>query len=121
MKKAIRISGIIWAVFMVLFAVIFLIAALTSNGIKEDMIAEIMKNPDVTREVAEQAFNIAIYMAYGAAVYLFVGAAYSIVLVSSAGSSVGKGLGIFLGVLGIVLGAELPGILFIVDSAKNRQ
>jgi hypothetical protein len=53
-------------------------------------------------------------------IWLFVAAAYSFVLVGLRNKQTGKGAGIALGIVGIVLGAELPGIFTIIDAAKNR-
>ena len=122
MKKAIRISGIIWGVFVALGALVVLILAGGSGAVKDEVINQTMSNTaGLTREQAELAFDILITVLFVAGGFMVVGAVFSFVLVGLAGSGMGKGAGIFVGILGIVLAAELPGILFIVDSAKNRS
>ena len=122
MKKAIRISGIIWGVFVALGALVVLILAGGSGAVKDEVINQTMSNTaGLTREQAELAFDILITVLFVAGGLMVAGAVFSFVLVGLAGSSMGKGAGIFVGILGIVLAAELPGILFIVDSAKNRS
>ncbi len=122
MKKAIRISGIIWGVFMAVGALVVLILAGSSGAVKDEVINQTMsQTAGLTREQAELAFNMLINVLFVAGGFMVAGAIFSFVLVGLAGSNMGKGPGIFVGILGIVLSAELPAILFIVDSAKNRS
>ncbi|MBO5529699.1 MAG: hypothetical protein J6A47_10385, partial [Bacilli bacterium] len=77
--------------------------------------------PQLTRQEIEALVNVAVTIYGVVAFYAIVAAIYSFVLVGlGRNTTMGKGGGIALGVVGIVLGATLPGIFFIIDSAKTR-
>ena len=109
MKKAILIVGIIWIVLSLVIAVVEItygigqITNLSSNSVDW--------KPDYARGTA----NIII-----GAIYV-VAAVLSFVTILKRNSNMSKKAGIALGVVSIVFGATVPGILFIVDSAKTRQ
>lgn len=125
MKKAILISGIIWAVISIVLAIVFvsmgglsLSAMETAEG--QQVIQDFATQNKVTVEAAKAALTVSATALVVAGIWLFVAAAYSFVLVGLRNKTTGKAGGIALGVVGIVLGAELPGILTLIDSAKNR-
>ena len=53
--------------------------------------------------------------------WLLSGVAFSIVDIVKRNSEMSKAKGIVLGVFSTVFGAVVPGILFIIDSAKTRK
>ena len=109
MKKAILIGGIIWMILCL------------AGGIFEIVfgIGDLMK---ITGENIELDPNIALGVAnILVGVWLLAGAVFSLVDVLKRNSNMGKGAGIALGVVSLVFAAELPGVLFIIDSAKNRE
>lgn len=125
MKKAILISGIIWAVVSIVLAIVFvsmgglsLSAMETAEG--QQVIQDFATQNKVTVEAAKAALTVSATALVVVGIWLFVAAAYSFVLVGLRNKATGKAGGIALGVVGIVLGAELPGILTLIDSAKNR-
>ena len=117
MKKAIQITGIIWAVMCGITAIVFL----AGGSLFAAAFAEIMKQqggvPEEEIKIAAAAM-LAMYIVLG--VIMLVAAIYSIVLVALKNKQMAKGAGIALGAIGIVVGAELPGIFFLIDSIKNR-
>ena len=125
MKKAILISGIIWAVASIVLAIVFVSMgglSLTAMGTQEGqkVINDFAAQNNVTVEAAKAALTVSATALVVAGIWLFVAAAYSFVLVGLRNKQTGKGAGIALGIVGIVLGAELPGIFTIIDAAKNR-
>ena len=121
MKKAILISGIFWAVFSGIAALIlFLVGAVVNSP---EVIQETVNQSQgtITLEQAQVAAAAAQALMIGWAVYFLLGLVFAIVLIVLRNNlRIGKGAGIALGIVGVVLGATLPGIFFIVDSAKNR-
>ena len=125
MKKAILISGIIWAVASIVLAIVFVSMGGLSLSVMEtaegqQAIQEYATQNKVTVEAAKAALIVGATALVVVGIWLFVAAAYSFVLVGLRNKATGKAGGIVLGVVGIVLGAELPGILTLIDSAKNR-
>jgi hypothetical protein len=122
MKKAITVSGIIWGIFMLLLGVIFLFVFFGAQGGTGSLVDQMAQQyPQLTRQEIEALVNIAVTIYGVVAFYAIVAAIYSFVLVGlGRNTTMGKGGGIALGVVGIVLGATLPGIFFIIDSAKTR-
>jgi len=125
MKKAILISGIIWAVASIVLAIVFVSMGGLSLSVMEtaegqQVIQEYATQNKVTVEAAKAALIVGATALVVVGIWLFVAAAYSFVLVGLRNKATGKAGGIVLGVVGIVLGAELPGILTLIDSAKNR-
>ena len=125
MKKAILISGIIWDVASIVLAIVFVSMGGLSLSVMEtaegqQAIQEYATQNKVTVEAAKAALIVGATALVVVGIWLFVAAAYSFVLVGLRNKATGKAGGIVLGVVGIVLGAELPGILTLIDSAKNR-
>ena len=109
MKKAILIVGIIWAILCLLLGIFEIVYAIFdfSGG----TIGGTTLEPDAIRGTANLILGI----------WLLVGACLSCITVIKRNSNMSRKHGITLGVFAIIFGAEVPGILFIVDSAKNRQ
>ncbi len=109
MKKAILIVGIIWIVLSLGAAIseitygIGQLVDLSAGGVEW--------KPDVVLGSA----NIVI------GGYYVISIIMTLVLILTRNSKMGKGAGIALGIIAIVLGSLVPGILFIVDSANNRK
>lgn len=130
MKKAILISGIIWAVVSIVLAIVFVLmgglslAKLSLSNTGSVSIDQCEYDPMRDDFICPQGENNFLIVSATALVvvgiWLFVAAAYSFVLVGLRNKATGKAGGIVLGIVGIVLGAELPGILTLIDSAKNR-
>ena len=118
MKKAILISGIIWGVLAVITGIIFL-AVSPVFGSKEVIDEVIKNNPDITREAAEAAAAVLVTTFAVIGGELLAGGVFSFVLAGVRNKG-GKGAGIALGIVGIVLGAILPGIFTLIDAIKNR-
>jgi len=109
MKKAIKISAIITIVIWSLsgiFEVIY--GALEFFNLK----------------IGEMTYFANVPLAIGNVVlgaWLLSGVAFSIVDIVKRNSEMSKTKGVILGVVSALLGAVVPGILFIIDSAKNRK
>ena len=125
MKKAILITGIIWTILcflgMILFAVFGSIYMLALQAANSDLIAQVAQQNKVSVEEARQVITVIAGVFIVAAVEMLLGFIFSIVLMAKRNSEMSKGAGIALGVVGAVLGSTLPGIFFIVDSAKSRH
>ena len=109
MKKAILIVGIIWAILCLIlgiFQIVYGVFDFTDRTITGGS-----ADPDPIRGTANLIVGI----------WLLIGACLSCLTVFKRESNMSKKQGITLGVFCIIFGAEVPGILFIVDSAKNRQ
>ena len=123
MKKAVLITGIIWAiamgVSMIIFGILSIIYVAAANS--PEAIAQAAQAAKVTEEEAKAvAVAIALFMVV-ATIYCITGLVFSIVFAATRNKEFGKGKGIALGIIGAILGAELPGIFYIIDSAKTRQ
>ena len=114
MKKGIVISGIITIVGYSITALVLAII-----GIVDIVSANIDAIEEGAMELPE--LLIAGIVLVSIAGYFLLGMIMSIVLIAKRNSNMGKGAGIALGVIGIALSAVVPGILFLVDSAKNRN
>lgn len=119
MKKAILGVGIAWAIVCLITAAILIPIGILATD--PQVIDQAVAQGGVTRAQAEEAAKILQLFCLIVGDWLVVAAAFSFVLVGIRNKGFGKGAGIALGVVGIVLGSEAPGILFIVDSAKNRN
>ena len=121
MKKAILISGIFWAVVCGITALILFLVGAVANS--PEVIQEVVNQSQgtVTMEQAQAAAAAAQALMIGWAVYFLLGLVFAIVLIALRNNQrLSKGAGIALGIVGVVFGATLPGIFFIVDSAKTR-
>ena len=122
MKKAILISGIFWAVFCAITALILFLVGAVANS--PEVIQETVNQSQgtITLEQAQVAAAAAQALMIGWAVYFVLGLVFAIVLIVLRNNlRIGKGAGIALGVFGIIVGAVVPGIFFIADSAQTRK
>lgn len=109
MKNAIKIAGIVTIIIWGLsgiFEVIY--GALEFNDLK----------------IGDMTYFANIPLAIGnvvLGVWLLSGVAFSIVDIVKRNSEMSKTKGIILGVVSVVLGAIVPGILFVIDSVKTRK
>ena len=118
MKKAILISGIIWGILLALTAIILF--AVGANATNPEVVQEIANMQHITVAEAEKLAKDAQLVLIVSGAVLSVATVFSFVLVGLRNSTMHKGLGITFGIIGIVIGAQLPGIFFIIDSARNR-
>ena len=118
MKKAILGTGIGWGILCIILAIVFFV--LGANATDPQVIQQAQQQPGVTPEQAQAAAQALQYLLIVSAIFMVLSAIYSFVLIALRNSSIGKGGGIALGVIGIVIGATLPSVFFLVDSAKNR-
>lgn len=109
MKKAILIVGIIWTVLCFSGAIAEIITAI-GQFVN-------LQGPEVTWQADPERGTINLILG----IYLIVGGILSLVMINKRNSEMTKGAGITLGVFGIIFGADVPGVLFIVDSAINRK
>ena len=123
MKKAINITGILWTLALIggMFACIGLGAFCFMALESAKDLAEIAKSAQITLEEAKNVVPMLGGMLICAGVLYLVGAVLCIVMTAKRNSNMSKGAGIALGVFGILTGGTLPGLLFIIDSAKTRQ
>ena len=113
MKKAILISGIVTIVSYATVMLIFLIVGFVNIAAKG--MAE--TGPGAV-EAEELAIVGAVFL--GLAGGLLLAVIFAGIMIGKRFSGMGKGAGITLGVFGVLSGAVVPGIIFIVDSAKTR-
>lgn len=118
MKKAILITGIIWGILCVIGALIML--PLGAAATTPEFVQELMKAGQVTEAEAKAVALVTAEILFSIGAWLLVGGVFSFVLAGIRNKGFSKGAGIALGIIGIVVGAELPGIFMIVDSAVNR-
>lgn len=109
MKKAILITGIIWAVLCLAGAIVEITYGI--GQLTPLQSASVEWKADVALGTA----NICI------GCDLAIAAALSLVLVFTRNSKMSKTAGLILGIVAAVLGSLVPGILFAVDSVQTRQ
>ncbi len=117
MKKAILGTGIGWGILLLISAIPLIIFAIVARS--PEFVQALVKE-GISQQEAELA---ATAMGTGfmiAAIVCVIAAVYSFVLIGLRNAKMGKGAGIALGVVGIVIGATLPAIFFLVDSAMTR-
>ena len=122
MSKAVRIASIIWIVLCAILAIVF--DAVGSFMLANvDQIAQEMVKTDAAIKLADAqaatAYVGIVMVIWGA--YFVAGIVFSIIYIVLANKKIRKGAGIALGIVGAVLGAELPGILFVVHAAKDLE
>ena len=113
MRKGVLISGIITIVVYGIMAMVFGIVGLVN------LVANDMAQADPGAIKPEELAALATVFLVIAGTCL-LGLIFAAIMVGKRNSSMGKGGGITLGVFGIIMGAVVPGIFFIIDSAKNR-
>ena len=118
MKKAILITGIIWGILCIIGALIML--PLGAVATTPEFVQELVKTGQVTEAEAKAVALATAGVLFGIGGWLLVGGIFSFVLAGIRNKGFSKGAGIALGIIGIVVGAELPAIFMIVDSAVNR-
>ena len=123
MKKGVLVSGIIWIIMSAIALLIFVIMAGVSYfGLSDSQVlADSARAAGTTVEAAKEALTLTATMFTCAAIEMVLTIVFSIVLIAKRNSNMGKGAGIALGIVSIVFGSVLPGIFFIVDSAKTRS
>ena len=122
MKKAVLITGVIWAVLTFLCALVFMILGLVFISAAPEVAQTlVIEGEELTPEqILALVYGIAGVFVFFA-VYFIIGGVFSIVLVvNRANEKIKKGAGIALGIVAFVLGAELPGVFFVIDSAMHR-
>lgn len=113
MKKGILIAGIITIASYAIVALVFLIVGIVQLAAKG------MAEADPGAIPAEELAVVAIVF-LSLAGYFLLSIILSAIMIAKRNSSMGKGAGIALGVVGILVGAVIPGILFLADSAATR-
>ena len=114
MKKAVLISGIVTIASYAVVALVFLIVGLINITVKG------MADTDPGAIPAPELAIVSIVF-LSVAGYFILSIIFSAIMIGKRNSNMSKGAGIVLGVLGIIFGALLPGIFFIVDSAESRS
>ena len=109
MKKAILVTGIIWAILCGLAAVGEILVAVSCFTPMDSGVISMDPNP---------LLGVANLIAAGV---LLVATVLAIVLVAKRESNMKQVPGIVLGVVAAVLGATVPGVLFAIDSGMNRE
>ena len=118
MKKAILGTGIAWGILSIFLAILlFAIGALATSA---EVIARAQQQSGVTPEQAQQAAQYTQIIMYIAGGFMIASMIYSFVLIGIRNKTMRKGAGIAIGVVGIAIGATLPSVFFLVDSAVNR-
>lgn len=118
MKKAILGTGIAWGILSIFLAILFL--AIGALATSPEVISQAQQQPGVTPEQAQLAAQYTQIIMFIAGGFMVASAIYSFVLIGIRNKTMSKGAGIAIGVVGIVIGATLPSIFFLVDSAVNR-
>lgn len=113
MKKGVLISGIITIASYSIIALVFLIVGIINIAAKG------MADADPGAIPAEELTVVAIVF-LSIAGYFLLSIILSGVMIGTRNSGMGKGAGIALGIFGILFGAVVPGIFFLVDSAQTR-
>lgn len=121
MKDATRTISIIWGVLATLVSIILIIVAstLSANGdaTLEQLIANGMTEAEARAAMESTATVIFIFA------FISLGAAvYSVILATLVyRKKINRILGIVLGAIAVILGALVPGVLYIVDSVMHRD
>ena len=113
MKKGILISGIITIVTYSIVALVFLSVAVIN------LVAKDMAETD-PGAIPPEELGVAIAAFFVVAGCFALGVVFAGILIGKRNSGMGKGAGITLGVFGIIFGAIVPAIFFLVDSAQSR-
>lgn len=121
MKKALKITGIIFGILLVFSALSLFITGFVFIGSADAVAKQMVEtDPNIAYEAAR-----AMCASLGAgfiisAIVVTVGAVFSFVLAGMSKTDFPKkGTFIALGVLAILTGAEVPGVIAIVHGAKN--
>ena len=114
MKKGILISGIITIVIYGIMAMVFGIVGAIQLAAKG--MAEVDPGAIPAEELGIVA---AVFLVLAG--YFLLGLIFSAIMIGKRNSDMGKGTGITLGVFGIIVGAVVPGIFFLIDSAASRN
>ena len=118
MKQAILGTGIGWGILCIITAAILIpVGAVATNP---EIINSVVQQGKYTEQEVIQAAQVlqVFFISFG--ITLLIGAVFSFLFVGLRNAKFGKGVGITLGVFGIVFGATLPAVFFIVDSARTR-
>ena len=123
MRKGIKVTGIIWGILCILGVILCAImCGIFVMGLASaDVIAKMASENKVTVEEMQAVLYVYTAIWSVLACECLAGSILSFVMVGKRESNMSKGKGITLGVFGIIFGATLPGIFFIIDSAKTRQ
>lgn len=114
MKKGVLISGIITIVAYAITALVFFIVGMVYVATKG------MVDGDPGAIPAEELMVVA-YVFLSIAGYFVLSIVFSGIMIGTRNSDMGKGPGIVLGIFGILVGAVVPGIFFVADSAITRK
>ena len=114
MKKGVLISGIITIVAYSILTLVFSIVGIAQ------LVGNSMAEGDPGAIPADEVTAVAtVFLAIAGTCLL--GLIFAAILMGKRNSNMGKGGGIALGIVGIVMGAVVPGIFFVIDSAKTRS
>ena len=118
MKKALKITGLIFGIVFVVTAVIFLIVGIVVNATAADVVKELM-NQGYTQAAAQASVITTATTFYVLGGIFAVGGIFSFVAVHFAKKEeVSRASMIALGVFNILFASEVVGILSIVYGAK---
>lgn len=123
MQKALKITGIIFGILLAISTLITLIVGCTALAAADQVAREMMKtDTTLTYETAKAAASASGIVCVVISVYTLLGTIFSFVLAAKGKDETPKkGSLIALGVLGILTGAEVPGVIAIVHAAKNGK
>lgn len=123
MKKAVKITGVIWGILCIINVILFVImgAIFIYSMNNAEFLAKMATELNRSEDVVKQACGVLVALSFNLAIYCVAGTVFSFVLVGKVNSNMHKGPGIALGIISAVFGALLPAIFFIVDSAITRE
>lgn len=121
LKDATKTISIIWGVLSTLIFIALIVLATTLSANNEATIQELI-NQGMSEADAKAALASTAAIIFVFAFVTLASAVYSTVLATLVNNKrINRVIGIILGALAIILGALLPGILFIVDSVRHRD
>lgn len=123
MKKALKITGIIFGIVFVVTAVVMFIIGIATNATADEVVKTLTSGENaISKEAAEAMIVTTATTMYTLGAIFAVGGIFSFVAVHFAKKEeVKKGSMIALGVFNILFGSEVVGVLSIVYGAKNGK
>lgn len=121
MKKALKITGIVFGILLVFSALSLFISGFVFVGTADAVAKQMVENDPKMAYEAARGVCVGMGTAFIiSAIIVTLGAVFSFVLAAKSKADFPKkGTFIALGVLAILTGAEVPGVIAIIHGAKN--
>lgn len=110
----------LWAIASFIGLIVFIMLLAQFSEAHDTYVLDLARNQGYTKNEAEDAFSTHCLFLILPAVLCLLSGGWSLLLFALFKRDMAMGYGIALGCIGIQMCAILPGILYIIDSAKHR-